>query len=302
MESRNETTAIETRGLTKRFGEVLAVDGLDLEVRRGEVYGLLGPNGAGKTTTLRMLLGLARPTAGTATVLGWPPGNPEGLAQVGALVEEPAFYPYLSGRDNLRVLARCSRDSAARIDEVLRTVELTGRARSKLKTYSLGMRQRLGVAAALLKAPQLLILDEPTRGLDPKGMAEMRTLIQEIGQGARTVLLCSHLLGEVEQVCGRVGVIDKGRMVRQAPVEDLRAGGRLVVEAEPLEVAERVCRGFLGVSDVEVVDGRLELSLEGDQAGDLNAALQEAGVRVRELRRLQRSLESVFLELTEEET
>ncbi len=300
MESKNQTITIETRALTKRFGETVAVAGLDLEVRRGEVYGLLGPNGAGKTTTLRMLLGLVRPTAGTATVLGRPPGDGEGLAQLGALVEEPAFYPYLSGRDNLRVLARYCGVSATRVDEALCTVELSDRGGSKLKSYSLGMRQRLGVAAALLKNPQLLILDEPTRGLDPKGMAEMRTLIRAVGRGARTVLLCSHLLGEVEQVCDRVGVIDKGRMVRQAPVEELRAGGRLVVEAEPLEAAERVCREFPGVSDVEVVGGKLELSLDGDRAGDLNAALQEAGVRVRELRRLQRSLESVFLELTEE--
>jgi len=292
---------ITTHKLSKRYGDVLAVDELDLAVNRGEVYGLLGPNGAGKTTTLRMLLGLVRPTAGTAKVLNAPPGAQAGLARLGALVEEPAFYPYLSGRDNLRLLARYTGVSLQRADEVLERVELTARADSKVKTYSLGMRQRLGVAAALLKDPELLVLDEPTSGLDPRGMAEMRALIRSVGTGERTVLLCSHLLGEVEQTCDRVGVIDEGRMVRQAPVAELRASGRFVVAGEPLEDAERVCRQFPGVSDVEIVGGRLELTLDADKIGDLNAALQQAGVRVHELRQLERSLESVFLELTEEE-
>ncbi len=287
--------------LSKRFGNVIAVEGLDLDVHQGEVYGLLGPNGAGKTTTLRILLGLVRPTGGSATVLGGAPGEPAALARLGALVEEPAFYPYLTGRDNLRVLAKYCGVGTDRVDEVLRTAELANRANSKVKTYSLGMRQRLGVAAALLKDPELLILDEPTSGLDPKGMADMRDLVLSVGRGKRTVLLSSHLLGEVEQTCDRVGVINKGRMVRQAPVAELRAGGRLVVAGEPLDVAERVCREFPGTADIEVVGGRLELSIDPDRVGDLNAVLQGAGVRVHELIRIQRSLESVFLELTQEE-
>jgi ABC-2 type transport system ATP-binding protein len=191
---------VETRGLTKHYGRTRAVERLDFTVRRGEVYGFLGPNGAGKTTTLRMLLGLIRPSSGTARVLGGEPGSPPGLARVGALVETPAFYPYLSGRDNLKALAHLSGEPATkeRVGEVLEVVGLAGRAKDRFKKYSLGMKQRLGVAA-LLKDPELLILDEPTNGLDPKGMAEMRSLIRNLGRGERTVLLSSHLMGEVEQ-------------------------------------------------------------------------------------------------------
>ena len=175
---------VETRDLTKRYGpHIVAVDRVSLTVRRGEVYGFLGPNGAGKTTTMRMLLGLIRPTSGAASVLGRQPGHPESLACVGALVESPAFYPYLSGRDNLRVIARYADVPKERIDSALEQVELADRARDKFATYSLGMKQRLGVAAALLKDPELLILDEPTNGLDPAGMADMRDLIRSLGSG-----------------------------------------------------------------------------------------------------------------------
>ncbi|MCA1598723.1 MAG: ABC transporter ATP-binding protein, partial [Chloroflexi bacterium] len=223
---------IETRNLTKRYGtRIVAVDNLDLNVRRGEVYGFLGPNGAGKTTTLRMLLGLIRPTSGTARVLDLEPGVPAGLARVGALVESPAFYPYLSGRDNLRVLARYCGASDAQITDALARVDLSDRARDKFKTYSLGMKQRLGVAGALLKNPDLLILDEPTNGLDPQGIAEMRMLIRSIGQGTRTVMLSSHLLGEVEQICDRVGVIQSGRLVAEGTLAELRGPGGLLVRA-----------------------------------------------------------------------
>ena len=179
---------IETRALTKRYGDsIVAVDDLDLGVRRGEVYGFLGPNGAGKTTTLRMLLGLVRPTSGEAVVLGAAPGEPDGLARIGAMVEAPAFYPYLSGRDNLRVLAGHAGVREDRVEAVLDEVGLTDRASDRSRTYSLGMKQRLGVAAALLKDPELLILDEPTNGLDPAGMADMRDLIRSLGRaGARS--------------------------------------------------------------------------------------------------------------------
>jgi ABC-type multidrug transport system ATPase subunit len=205
---------IETRALTKRYGEaIVAVDALDLRVRCGEVYGFLGPNGAGKTTTLRMLLGLVRPTSGQAAVLGAPPGSREGLARIGAMVEAPAFYPYLSGRDNLRVLARYAGVAEDRVEAVLHEVRLIDRAADRSRTYSLGMKQRLGVAAALLKDPELLILDEPTNGLDPAGMAEMRDFLRSLGKGGRTVLLSSHLMGEVEQVTDRVGVIRDGALL-----------------------------------------------------------------------------------------
>ena len=199
-----------------------AVDRLTLRVRRGEVYGFLGPNGAGKTTTLRMLVGLVRPTSGTTTVLGKRPGSPEGLAHIGALIEAPGFYPFLSARDNLRVMAMHAGVGVGRIAAVLDEVGLDDRADDRFDTYSQGMKQRLGVASALLKDPDVLILDEPTSGLDPKGMAEMRVFIQGLGRGGRTVLLSSHLMPEVEQVCGRVGVIHRGsaregRNGRRAP-------------------------------------------------------------------------------------
>jgi ABC-type multidrug transport system ATPase subunit len=228
MDGRN--ALIETRNLTKRYGSrIIAVDSLSLTVRRGEVYGFLGPNGAGKTTTLRMLLGLIRPTSGTASVLGRPPGDPESLARIGALIESPAFYPHLSGWRNLCVIARYAGVPKERIEGALEAVELTDRASDKFRTYSQGMKQRLGVAAALLKDPELLILDEPTNGLDPAGMADMRALIRRLGSGDRTVLLSSHLLGEVEQICDRVGVIRNGKLVAQGTVGELRGQARLLV-------------------------------------------------------------------------
>jgi ABC-2 type transport system ATP-binding protein len=291
---------VETHNLTKRYGgQIVAVDNLNLTVRRGEVYGFLGPNGAGKTTTLRMLLGLIRPTAGTARVLGLPPGAPQGLARVGALVESPAFYPYLSGRDNLRVMANYAAATRTHVDAALAQVELSDRAHDKFSTYSQGMKQRLGVAAALLKDPELLILDEPTNGLDPKGMAEMRTLIRTIGQGKRTVLLSSHLLGEVEQICDRVGVIQHGRLVAEGTLAELRGAAGLLVRAEPIEGAWQVVQGLKEVTAARIVDGTLRLTTESANAAAVNRALVQAGLAVSELRPLTHSLEEVFFELTE---
>ena len=292
---------VETKELTKRYRNVRAVDRLNLAVRPGEVYGFLGPNGAGKTTTLRMLLGLVRASSGTAAVLGRAPGDPETLVRVGALVEEPAFYPYLSGRDNLRVLARFARIGEHRIDEVLDAVDLLGRANDRVKTYSQGMRQRLGVAATLLKDPELLILDEPTNGLDPAGMTEMRALIRRLGSGDRTVLLSSHLLNEVEQVVDRVGVISHGSLIVEGAVDEIRGRGSVLVRAEPLSAArERVVR-LLGSERVEVVDGTLRLDSEPARLSQINRELVLAGVAVSELRPVERTLEDVFLELTGEE-
>lgn len=293
--------AIQTTRLTKRFGNhTVAVDNLSLTVNRGEVYGFLGPNGAGKTTTLRMLLGLIRPTSGTATVLGELPGTPQGLARVGALVESPAFYPYLSGRRNLRVLARYTGVPPQRVDAVLDQVDLKHRAEDKFKTYSLGMKQRLGVAAALLKDPELLILDEPTNGLDPAGMVDMRGLIRTLGLGGRTVLLSSHLLGEVEQICDRVGVIRNGKLVVEGTVAELRGGAGLLLRADPLDRTRRLAEEVYGAEHVRVVDDGLVLAIDPAQAGEITQRLVAGGVVVRELRPMERSLETAFLELTGE--
>ena len=281
---------IQTEGLTKRYGPIVAVDGLDLCVRRGEVYGFLGPNGAGKTTTLRMLLGLVRPSSGRATVLGQVPGAPDGLARVGSMVEAPGFYPFLSGRDNLRVLAGHAGVEPGRIATVLAEAGLTPRAGDHVATYSMGMKQRLGVAAALLKDPELLILDEPTNGLDPAGMAEMRDFIRSLAAGGRTVLLSSHLMGEIEQVSDRVGVIRAGELVAEGTVDELRGQAGLRVRAEPLDAAARVLDGLDGV---ELVDGEIDA-----RAAQVNRMLVEAGIAVSELGRRQASLEDVFLELT----
>jgi ABC-2 type transport system ATP-binding protein len=271
-----------------------------MQVRRGEVYGFLGPNGAGKTTTLRMLLGLVRPSAGTALVLGARPGSPEGLARIGSLIETPSFYPVLSGRDNLRVLARYARAPEARIEAVIKEVGLWSRDRDRFRTYSLGMKQRLGIAAALLKDPELVILDEPTNGMDPAGMAEMREFVRALGRGRRTVLLSSHLMGEVEQICDRVGVISGGRLIREGAVDDLRGRESLWVRVDPLERAEAVVRALRGVDRVARLDGGLRIEVDPAAAPEINRALVAAGIAVAELRPERMSLEKVFLELTED--
>ena len=290
---------IETHGLTKIYGATTtAVDHLNLSVRRGEVYGFLGPNGAGKTTTLRMLLGLIHPTSGRARLLGRAPGDPDGLAGVGAMVEEPAFYPYLSGRDNLRVVARYAGLSDDRIESVLEAVDLTDRAGRRFSAYSQGMRQRLGVAAALLKDPDVLILDEPTNGLDPAGVAVMRTLVRSLGSGDRTVLLSSHMLGEVQQVCDRVGVISDGTLIAEGTVDELRGRGSVSVRAEPLAPARERAERLLGPANVAVVDGTLRLEADPRDTARINRELVLTGIAVSEVREVERSLEDVFLQMT----
>jgi ABC-type multidrug transport system ATPase subunit len=300
--TRADGLVIETRDLGKRYGErVVAVDRLSLQVRRGEVYGFLGPNGAGKTTTLRMLLGLIRPTSGSVLVLGAPPGAPEGLARIGALIETPSFYPFLSGHDNLHVLARHAGVPATRIGPALEEVELTARSGDRFRTYSLGMKQRLGIAAALIKDPDLLILDEPTNGMDPAGMAEMRSFIRNLVGGTRTVLLSSHLMTEVEQICDRVGVISKGTLVGEGTVDELRGGESLWFRAEPVDRAMEVVRTLRGVGDVARADGGFRVAADSKAAPEINRALVEAGIAVAELRRERASLEKAFLELTDSE-
>jgi ABC-2 type transport system ATP-binding protein len=294
------TDVIRTRRLTKKFGGTRAVDGLDLTVRAGEVYGFLGPNGAGKTTTLRMLLGLMHPTSGAALVLGMPPGHPDGLSRLGAMVEEPAFYPYLSGRANLRVLARYAGLPDVRIDGSLEAVDLLDRADDRVREYSQGMRQRLGVAATLLKDPELLILDEPTNGLDPAGVGEMRSLIRTLGAQDRTVVLSSHMLSEVQQLCDRVAVISRGTLLAEGTVEDLTGRGSIVVRAVPLDAARERAERTLGAERVRVDDGALRLDVDPADAARINRDLVLSGISVSEVHRTERTLEEAFLELTKD--
>ena len=301
-----ETTAlaIETRGLTKRYGSIAAVDALDLGVRRGEVYGFLGPNGAGKTTTLRMLLGLIEQTSGSISLMGSKPGSRETLVNIGSMIETPAFYPFLSGHDNLKMLAPYTGAVRRRIDEVLDQVDLAARARDSFASYSLGMKQRLGVAAALLKDPPLLLLDEPTNGLDPAGMADMRTLIRRLGDEGRTVLLSSHLMNEVEQVCDRVGVIARGQIVAEGTVGELRGQAALIVRVDQPQQAREIVDEFRGIASIEITGNTLRIAAAVDVAIDgamVNRRLVEAGIAVHELRTDRRSLEDIFLTLTNEE-
>jgi ABC-2 type transport system ATP-binding protein len=276
---------------------------VSLTVHAGEVYGFLGPNGAGKTTTLRMLLGLIAPTSGRATVLGRRPGSRAALAATGSFVEAPAFAPYLCGRDNLAVLATYAGVPRNRVEAVLETVDLTARARDRFSTYSLGMKQRLGVAAALLKDPELVVLDEPTNGLDPAGMRDMRELVRSLGADGRTVLLSSHLMAEVQQICDRVGVINHGRMVVESSVADLRAGTELVVAGTPSDVARASLEAMPEVEQVRPVAAGTALRVRVDErhTAAVTRTLVTAGVAVTEVRRDDRQLEDVFFEMTEHE-
>jgi ABC-type multidrug transport system ATPase subunit len=293
---------IDTDGLTKRYGQrILAVDDLTLRVRRGEVYGFVGPNGAGKTTTLRMLLALVRPSAGTARVLGHRPGSREALARVGAMIEASAFYPFLSGRDNLRAMARHAGVPVTRIDGALGRVGLSPRADDDFSTYSTGMKQRLGLAAALLKDPEVLILDEPSNGLDPEGIAEMRTLVRSLAREHRTVLLSSHLMTEVEQISDRIGVIRRGKLVAEGTLEELVGTPELRVRATPADRARQLIAAIPGVDGIRVDDGALMLAADPRQAGEINRQLLEQGVEVSELTPVHATLEEAFLGLVREE-
>jgi ABC-2 type transport system ATP-binding protein len=289
---------VVTDHLTRRYGSRTAVDAVSLTVRRGEVYGFLGPNGAGKTTTMRMLIGQVRPTSGTANVLGGTPGDPPVLRRVGALIEGPGFYPYMSGRDNLRVLARYTRLSDASVDLALEQVDLSGRSRDRFRSYSLGMKQRLGVAAALLGDPDLLILDEPTNGLDPAGMADMRALVRRLATHGQTVMLSSHLLDEVQQVCDRVGVINHGRLLAQSTVSELRGASGVRLRAEPEDavhaVLSRVAPGRVRRLD----DGTIRIEQDAASIPALTRDLVRGGADVFEIAPVGRTLEEVFFELT----
>ncbi len=292
---------IRTKGLTKRYGAVHAVEDLALDVAEGDVYGFLGPNGSGKTTTVRMLLGLVLATSGSIEVMGQPmPARARDvLPHVGALVEGPAAYAGMSGRANLVLLdsmgpagPRASR--ARRVDDALDEVGLGGVDNRPVRAYSLGMRQRLGLAAALLRTPRLLVLDEPTNGLDPQGIREIRDLLLRLNEAGTTIFLSSHLLAEVEQMCGRVGVIDRGHLVLQERLEVLRRPtGRLQVRTPDVTRARSLLDG-----QVEAYDGQ-ELLIRYADAAALNALLVGEGVRVEMLAPERRSLEDVVLEATE---
>jgi ABC-2 type transport system ATP-binding protein len=293
--------AIETSGLSKRFRKRVAVQPIDLEVPRGSLFGYLGPNGAGKTTTIRMLLGLASPTKGSARILG--KTVPRGLAsvrkQLGSVLEDPAFYPRMSARRTLRILARTAGDPQAigRIDALLDTVGLSDRAGDKVRTYSHGMRQRLGLAASLLHDPELIILDEPATALDPAGIRDVRAMLSRLRDEGRTIFISSHLLSEVEQICDHVAVVSKGRMMYQGSLSGLTTGaGRVHVEIDDADAAERALRelGWQVQRDGD------ELYVDGVPAKDVNRALAERGLYAEGIAQEGRRLEDVFLELTEE--
>ena len=290
---------LETLNLTKRYGDRLAVDSVSMTVRKGEVYGFLGPNGAGKTTTLRMCLGLVHPNSGSATVLGRPAGDAETIASVGALIEGPGFYPYLSGRANLQVMARYRGLPDTVVDGALERVELTDRGRDKFKAYSLGMKQRLGVAAALMGDPELIVLDEPTNGLDPGGMADMRALIVDLARSGQTVLLSSHLLAEVEEICDRVGVISRGRLLEESTVAELRGGRHLRVVATPLDRALAV--GMRFTEKAELDGDAVLLDVPDERTPDVVRALVGDGLDVREAVVTERTLEEVFFAMTRDQ-
>lgn len=289
-------------GLTKRFRKLTAVDGLDLEVSRGDVFGFLGPNGAGKSTTLRMMVGLIKPTSGTVSVMGhdvWL-DHVKAMTGVGAMIEAPAFYKYLSGRDNLRILAnsggRCSRDE---IDRALDIVGLLGRAKDLVKTYSQGMRQRLGIALAIAGHPELVLLDEPTNGLDPQGMKEVRDLIRRLScDHGMTVFLSSHLLHEVEQICTRIAVINKGRLVASGKVAEL-LGGRNVyrLTVDTADLARGLLKDTPWARLLPSSNGVIDVELDGRDSAELNRVLVQGGVRVSSLAPVQTSLEDLYLEL-----
>jgi ABC-2 type transport system ATP-binding protein len=296
--------AVATTGLTKRFGDRTVVDHVDLAIPAGSVCGFVGPNGAGKTTTIRMLLGLIRPTAGSGSILGGSLTEPASyLRKVGALIEAPAFYPQLSGRDNLRALARLGQLNLKTVEPALARAGLTARAGDKYRSYSLGMKQRLGIASALLPDPELLILDEPTNGLDPAGIVEMRGLIRSFADDGMTVLVSSHLISEIEQICDYVIMIRGGRLVHQGSVADLRATQQSDVIVAPEHDADRgQLAKILETAGCTVTarpgENSVLVETAGLSAADLNRLAASNGITLRQLAEQTRSLERAFFALT----
>jgi ABC-2 type transport system ATP-binding protein len=302
----SESAPVLCRGLVKRYGALVAVDHVDLTVEKGDVFGYLGPNGAGKTTSLRMLLGLIRPTEGSIRLFGHDPhaDGAKALDGVAGFVEGPTFYPYLSARRNLRLLAAYDGgDSRLRIEPLLELVELRDRADDKVGGYSHGMRQRLGIAAALLRDPKLLLLDEPTTGLDPAGMRDMRDLVRRLAAEGITVLLSSHLLGEVEELCNRVAIIRKGRIVYEGQLRDLLATAASTYRLRSPEVrrAKALLLAQSGIRDLQSSDGELRFQADEEAVAALSIALGQARIGVTALVPETASLEELFLGLTQEE-
>jgi ABC-2 type transport system ATP-binding protein len=299
------TPAIVASHLSKRYTEVLAVDSVDIELPEGVVGGFVGPNGAGKTTTIQLLLGLVRPTGGTAQVLGESIEHPSRyMSRVGALIEAPSFYPTLSGRRNLQALTRLGRLDRSRIDEVLEIVELSERADDRVKTYSLGMKQRLGVAAALLPNPDLVILDEPTNGLDPAGIREMRTLMRSLADRGITVLVSSHLLLEIEAICDHLVMIDHGRIVFEGPIAGLLDAQKsgLIARPEHAKDLEPLAALCVAAGKQARVDGDVVRIVAGeDWAAELNRQAFADGITLRGLEATRASLEEAFFAITERE-
>ncbi|MDX6578970.1 MAG: type transport system ATP-binding protein [Gaiellales bacterium] len=300
-----DAAPVEARGLVKRYGELVAVAGVNLTVERGDVFGYLGPNGAGKTTSLRMLLGLIRPTEGTAKLFGRDPivDGARALDGVAGFVEGPRFYPYMSGRKNLRLLADLDGGgSASRIDEVLDVVELRDRAKDRVGGYSHGMRQRLGIAASLLRDPKLLLLDEPTTGLDPAGMRDMRELVKRLAGEGITILLSSHILAEVEELCNRVAIIRSGTIIYEGLLQELlqSAGGTYRLTTTDVERARALllARGFEGI---QVVGGELRFQADVDAVESATVALGAAGIGISALVPHTATLEELFLGMTEQD-
>jgi ABC-2 type transport system ATP-binding protein len=307
METQSESAArgevvLRVTGLSKSFGKLEAVKNLNLELRRGEVFGFLGPNGAGKSTTVGMILGLIAPTAGSIELFGVTQNGNRwaALRRIGAIVEEPAFYPYLSGWDNLQVLAESIGGiPKSKITEVLERVTLLDRAKDQYGHYSMGMKQRLGIASTLLRDPELIILDEPTNGLDPAGTKEIRDLIPKLAHESRAIMLCSHLLHEVELVCSKVAIIKQGMIIANAPIKELLSqGNQLQIRVDKMEQAIAVLNTLPWVKSVKREDEYLVIDVPRERSADINLALAEKGIFVSELVNRTTSLESVFLQLT----
>jgi ABC-2 type transport system ATP-binding protein len=301
----DDAPPLEVRGLVKRYGDLTAVAGVDLTVEAGDVYGYLGPNGAGKTTSLRMMLGLIAPTEGTVRLFGRDPmATVHALAGVAGFVEAPTFYPYLTARRNLEMLAAYDGGGARdRVQTALQTVELTHRQHDKVGGFSHGMRQRMGIAAALLRDPRLLLLDEPATGLDPGGMRDMRLLIRRLADEGMTVLLSSHLLGEVEELCNRVAIVRSGRIVYEGEISALKRGAGTVYRLETTDDdrALAVCRAQDGIDDVRVEQAHIAFSADPAAVGQLSQALVEAGALIRAMAPQTVTLEDLFFKFTEGE-
>jgi ABC-type multidrug transport system ATPase subunit len=290
-------TVLSIKGLTKNFGRLTAVNNLYLEVKRGQVFGMLGPNGSGKTTTLGMLMGVVNPTAGDYSWFGESPTH-QTRKKIGAVLEHPIFYPYLSGQKNLELNAMIKQCPADNIPVVLELVELDKRKDDKYKTYSLGMKQRLAIASALLNDPTILILDEPTNGLDPMGIAEIRGLIQRIAANGKTIILASHLLDEVQKVCTHFAVLKKGTLVHTGPVGDVGNGAELVEVNAPIANLNEVLLQFTGTSAINRENGFYEVTLrDGFHSHDLNRFLFDQGVTANHLVTRKKSLEKQFIEI-----